>query len=309
MCEPLLATTKTIDPKDEKQLVIVRGHLPLFGSFKFDGIRAWELDGSLRSRTNKPLPNRFMQEHFTSLRAAAGLDGEMILGDPTDPLCYNKTESAVMRRDGSPQLTWHVFDMPHETMPFEARLDAMRKRLRTPRPSTSTIQMVEQVLCKSWDDVLEYESYAHELGHEGIILRRPDGRYKQGRATLREGLALKFKRMEHSEAVILGMAELQHNLNEQTISPTGALKRSSHKAGKIGGGTLGALQVRDIHTGVEFEIGTFKGFDAEWKQWMWDHRKAIIADKTIVAYKYFAVGVKDKPRHPVFKGFRKEMDL
>ena len=301
---PLLATSKTVDPYDEKQMKIVRGHLPLFASFKLDGIRAKMQDGKLLSRTMKLIPNLYTQVHFGLMRVTENLDGELIVGDPTDPLCYNKTTSAMMRRDGEPDVKWYVFDRPSH-LDFDSRLDSIVALGKLPR----TIIMIEQKLCKTWDDVLAYEKKAVDLGYEGLILRRPDGFYKQGRATLKEGIALKFKRMEDSEAVILGMVELQHNLNEQTLREDGSLKRSSHKAGKVGGGTLGALEVRDIHTGVEFEIGTFKGFDADWKQAMWNNRKAIIKDRTLVKYRFFPVGVKDKPRHPVLKGIRWKGDL
>jgi DNA ligase-1 len=56
-------------------------------------------------------------------------------------------------------------------------------------------------------------------------------------------------------------------------------------------------------TGVEFEIGT--GFTEA------DRRELWVAPPigNLVKYKYFAYGVKDKPRHPVFLGFRSPIDL
>jgi DNA ligase-1 len=56
--------------------------------------------------------------------------------------------------------------------------------------------------------------------------------------------------------------------------------------------------VRDWKTGVEFHVGT--GFTAADRALMW--AKPPIGET--VKYKFFPVGVKDKPRHPVFLGFR-----
>ena len=56
-------------------------------------------------------------------------------------------------------------------------------------------------------------------------------------------------------------------------------------------------------TGVEFEIGT--GFTAAEREALW---LAPPIGK-IVKYKFFPVGVKDRPRHPVFLGFREAEDM
>lgn len=61
-----------------------------------------------------------------------------------------------------------------------------------------------------------------------------------------------------------------------------------------------------MHTGVDFHIGT--GFDDGDKAAFWQHRAKHVS-KTIVKYKYFPVGVKDKPRHPVFLGVRSGLDI
>ena len=52
----------------------------------------------------------------------------------------------------------------------------------------------------------------------------------------------------------------------------------------------------------EFQIGT--GFDAEDRKELWQqYNSGELTGKTI-KFKYFPVGVKSKPRHPVFLGFR-----
>jgi DNA ligase-1 len=49
------------------------------------------------------------------------------------------------------------------------------------------------------------------------------------------------------------------------------------------------------------------GFTAEERARIWSIRTSVVG--MLVKYKSFLVGVKDKPRHPVFLGFRDEEDV
>jgi DNA ligase-1 len=298
--EPLLAAK--FNPKNAKQLAIVQAHLPLYASFKLDGVRAIGQDSTLLSRTFKPIPNNYVRELFED---AQGFDGELILGDPTDALVYNKTVSAVMKADGTPDVRWYVFDNFEYEDPFEERLRRMGVKM------PANVVKIHQHLCKSWDSVLEYEKHALTLGYEGLILRAPNGPYKQGCSTLNQGFAIKLKRFVDAEALVIGMVELQHNGNEQKMNEVGKLKRSTHQAGKFGGGTMGALKCRDVESGIEFECGT--GFTAEERQWWWDkfesRRERMEPAQIHITYKSFKIGVKDKPRQPVFFRIRHKGDM
>jgi DNA ligase 1 len=99
-----------------------------------------------------------------------------------------------------------------------------------------------------------------------------------------------------------------HNDNVATVDERGYTKRSSHQENKVGTDTLGALVVKGVNgpfEGVEFNIGT--GFDDRLRKEIWSKRDYYL--RSIVKYKFFAVGVKDAPRHPVFLGFRNAMDV
>ena len=165
---------------------------------------------------------------------------------------------------------------------------------------STNIVVHEHVHINDEDALLEYEAKQTALGYEGLILRSGMGLYKHGRSTAREQYMLKVKRFEDSEAIVLGVVEEMANGNEAETDNLGRTKRSKAKAGLIGKGTMGALAVRDVHTGVEFEIGT--GFTAA------DRARMDWANK-IVKYKFFPVGVKDKPRHPVYLGERHAGDM
>jgi DNA ligase 1 len=149
-----------------------------------------------------------------------------------------------------------------------------------------------------------FEAKQLEKGLEGVILRKPDGIYKCGRSSTNEGILLKLKRYEDSEAEIIGLEQLLSNQNDATTNALGHTERSSHKANMKPMGVLGALNVRDLKTKVEFSIGT--GFDADTRKELWEMRNII---GKIVKYKYFASGSRDKPRFPVFLGFRDKRDM
>jgi DNA ligase-1 len=122
---------------------------------------------------------------------------------------------------------------------------------------------------------------------------------------LKEGWLLKLKRFADSEAVVLAVNQLMHNTNEATTDKLGHTERSSHKAGKVPALAVGSLLVRDIKTGVDFELGT--GFTEDQRYALWKKRGELVS--RVVKYKYQPVGVKDKPRFPVFLGFRDKRDL
>jgi DNA ligase-1 len=156
----------------------------------------------------------------------------------------------------------------------------------------------------SLEALLQYEEECLELGYEGLILRDPRAPYKMGRSTVKEGYLLKLKRFMDAEATIVDCFEREHNGNEAKTDELGRTKRSSHKSGKTGRGDLGGFVLRTSE-GVQFSCGT--GFsDAERAEY-WANRDQVVG--RIAKYKYFPVGVKDAPRHPVFLGWRDERDM
>lgn len=272
---------------------------PVLASPKLDGIRVLIIDGKVYSRNMKLIPNAFVQAELKGI--SQHLDGEIIVGDPKADDCYRKTNSGVMSRDGEPDFTFWIFD--NFAMPdgFKDRLASIKEYVKaSKRPR---LRVVPHVLKKNVEELAEYEAQHLSAGYEGIMVRGPYSLYKEGRSTLREGGLAKIKRFLDSEAVILGFDEQQHNGNVATKDELGRTKRSSHKAGKTGKGVMGALKVRDVYSGVEFDVGT--GFSDAERADIWGNRESY-AGKTI-KYKFLPVGVKDKPRHPVYLGLRSDL--
>jgi DNA ligase-1 len=280
---------------------------PVLASPKLDGVRALIINGVVMSRSLKPIPNRYVQSLF-GLKKLNGFDGELIVGDSTAKDVYHRTVSAAMKHDGEPPARFFVFDdFDHGCDPgFEKRFTGLYDRVTKLPPLQFDNCFVHNhnfVKDKDQFDLLEASYLA--MGFEGIMIRDPNGPYKYGRSTLKEGLLLKVKRFVDSEATILGITQLMHNTNDQIKNELGNSVRSSKKAGKIACSEMGSMKVRDIKTGVEFEIGT--GFTDVQRSAFWADRGSMVGK--IVKYKSQPTGVKDKPRFPVFLGFRDVIDL
>lgn len=275
---------------------------PLFASPKLDGIRCSIVDGRALTRALKPIPNAAIYRHL-SHPALNGLDGELIVGAPNAQDVYRTTVSGVMSRDGEPEYTYYVFDLHTAAGGWWQRLQQLYEQFNGDGP----VKILPHEPINDMDHLVDYEHRALKEGYEGLILRHPEAPYKFGRSTAREGYLMKLKRFQDSEALVLEVIEEMHNGNEAQTNELGRTKRSSHKANKTGKSRMGALRVRDIHTGVEFELGT--GFTDSDKVWWWSWAETNGLDGLIVKYKFFPVGVKDKPRHPVFLGLRSTIDL
>lgn len=254
------------------------------------------------SSSLKPIPNRHVQAMF-GRPEYEGLDGELLVGDPTDPRAFLGTTSAVMSRDGEPDVYFHVFDdVTEPDLPFRERYARLQRRLG-PR-----VVPVAQVPVSSPAEVEEFERMALDAGHEGIMLRSNDGPYKFGRGTLSKQDLMKLKRFEDAEARVVGLEELLHNSNEATVGLLGQTERGHSKAGMVGMSTLGALRVVGVGgrwDGVAFNIGS--GFDAATRRAIWADGEGWIG--RLVKFKFFPIGSKEAPRFPIFLGERHPDDL
>jgi DNA ligase-1 len=295
--KPMLGTTAT---RDEIIKHLADG--PLLASFKLDGIRALIVDGVVMSRSMKPIPNACVQRWF-GRKEFEGLDGELIAGQPTDPAVFRQTTHCVM---GSANLAegavrFFVFDVWNLDLPFHRR--AAKIVMADDRFEAKGLVSVEQQPVSTIEDIDRLFEVALDCGFEGLVLKRPELPYKHGRSTAKEGGLLKIKPFVDAEAEVIGLVEQMHNGNVAEKDAFGRTKRSSAKAGKTGMSVLGAL-VCKTPEGQEFEIGT--GFSAEEREAYWLDTGVV---GRLVKYKSLVIGVKDKPRHAVFLGFRDRRDV
>lgn len=266
---------------------------PLLASAKLDGVRAIVRDGVVYSRSNKPIPNKWVQANLSRIEH---YDGELIAGDPRSKSAYRDTASQVMSFDKEDGCSFYAFDH------VEHLQDSYSKRHRRLSQQANVI-VHEQHVVTCLQTLIELEERMLNEGYEGLILRDPNALYKQGRSTAKEGYLLKMKRFVDAEAVVVGFEERMHNANVKTVDELGYSTRSSHQDNLVGRGDLGAIQVE--WNGVVFSIGT--GFDDKERAKVWSAKESYIGK--LAKFKYFPVGIKDLPRHPVFLGWRDPIDL
>lgn len=273
---------------------------PVLASPKLDGIRCLIIDGVPVSRTLKPIPNAHVRLQLSGLPA---LDGELICGPATDPECFNRTTSAIMSRDGTPDFTFRAFDSfggIWETATFRDRLTWAHEAAKAAASDFRPVVPVHHVLIETPAQLAAYEAEMVAQGYEGVMIRDPDGLYKQGRSTAREGILGKVKRFADAEAEVIGVEELFRNGNAAEINALGYTERSTAAAGMVPADTLGALIVKAEGFTDPFKLGT--GYTAAQRADLWARRDSIIG--ATVKFKHQPAGAKDAPRFPVWLGFR-----
>lgn len=271
---------------------------------KIDGIRFLMVDGVAVSRTFKPIRNthiqKLLQEYLPD-----GVDGEITSGNT-----FQETTSAVMTIEGEPTFKIWVFDYldpeSDKIAPYYRRIADIQDKLDFHNNTYPfAIEVLYGTHIDNMEELLDFEAFYLHRGFEGVMLRDPNGTYKFGRSTVNNNILLKVKRFVDDEAVLVGIVEKMHNLNPAEEDNFGNTKRSSSMEGLVPAGTMGALIVDK--NGSRFSIGT--GFDDKTRQEIWDNRVSLLAENPLVKYKFFEVGVKDLPRHPVFIGFRDRDDV
>lgn len=287
---------------------------PVCATPKIDGIRCLKIGGKALSRSFKPIANLHVR-NWVETHLPDGIDGELIAGD------FGATSSAIMRSNGQPSFRFLAFDFVDASglnVPYIQRVTnlllsvggadivlggadtgvAQSKRL--PELSILTPMIIDGP-----EELQAFETLCLAEGYEGVMLRAPKGKYKCGRSTLNEGILIKRKLFSDAEATIIGFEEEMTNLNVADKDAFGRTKRSSHKANKLGAGTLGAFICREIKTGIEFRCGS--GLDMQLSAEIWANQEKYLGK--IIKFKYFAHGMKDSFRHPTFLGFRDPRDM
>jgi DNA ligase-1 len=297
MKEPLLAV--------DADLSILK--FPQYVSIKLDGWRCVIKDGIALTRSMKPFRNPWVQETF-GLDTLDGLDGEICVGPPNAPDLMQKC-GALNRKDHEElDATLYVFD--YWTAPsliYDKRLKTLTEGKEF-LEAHSRVKLLPQHLIHSLEELQEFETKVLQEGYEGLIIRKPDGLYKYGRSTLKEGHLLKLKRWETREARITGVEEQYENTNEATVDERGYTKRSSAQAGMVGKGTLGAILGTDLKTGVPVRCGGGKGMTAKLRAELWAIREQLPGQ--LMTYEHFEqTGTKNRYRFSKFVAIRDPDDM
>ena len=298
--KPMLASKA---PADEKERGIVETMLPYLVSVKLDGIRilTHPVHGPC-TRVFKTIPNDHIRETLRD-ECPECLDGEVMTynADGTQRT-FNEIQGDVMRKTGEPNFKFHVFDNFRDPdLPFNSRFSSLWD-IDYAGEMPEFVAIVPHKKLKTMAKINVFAEQALKDGYEGAMLRHLEGKYKQGRSTLRQGWLVKIKFFSDAEGTVIGFKERTHNANEAKKNAIGKTDRSTNKENMIPMDTLGAL-ILDTEWG-ELRVGT--GFDDITRQEIWNDRAKYMG--ATVTFTYQPSGAKTLPRFPVFKGFRKEFD-
>lgn len=295
---------------------------------KIDGVRAANLDRTLRGRSLKTHGNIFLTNEFSG-EDTYGFDGEFVAAGLTDPQLVQKTSSMMATRDLIPPVYgWCVFDYvtpETEKLGYMERYLALKHALsalhyKNPRLATF-FYPVPVIVVNSMEELLEWEEKWLNEGYEGLIGRALDRPYKHGRATAKEGGLWRIKRFIESEARVVSIVEGSKNMNEATTNEKGNTSRSTHKENMIPNGMVGNMQctlLEDIYdpfgskteplfkAGMEVTVSPGKMTDYEARHYFENPDQLV---NHIIKFKLFPKGVKDKPRFPTYVCHRDDADM
>lgn len=328
--EPMLAAK--YDP--ERTLLHLQEDGFLYIQPKIDGMRVLFDNGIARSRSWKAWTNRYLQafarDHSELIH---GWDGEMVPGHSYNPEIFREAMSGLRSEDGSKDFTIYLFDNWDQSwahFTYESRASAITSDLMDEiRIFQGDEYCVHVKLCPTWkvyslDDIDRMETELLLAGWEGAILRRKGRGYKWGRSTAKEGSLTKLKRFEDAEATIIGVEVAYQNNNEAQQSAFGRIVRSAHQENLTEKDYVGALIVQfykefDGHSiaapcreialePTQFNIGVFKGPTIEDRKVWFQNKDSLIGRIVKFTHQGYGGGY-DKPRTPVFIGFRDPLDI
>ena len=275
---------------------------PYLATPKIDGIRFLMVNGQAVSRSFKPIRNEFIQDAVADL--PDGIDGELTCGTN-----FQDSTSGIMRIKGEPDFHVWIFDYveagPEEILNYEQRMRQL-KVLEALDEFTFLEGKYTILYPQEANDLADVQRLEDEFisqGHEGVMLRDPEGTYKFGRSSVKENIILKVKKFLDDEATVVGFVEKNHNQNEPVRNQWGYIERKGGQGGLVPAGVLGSFI-------LEKNCQTFKcgsGLNDELRKEIWENQDEYLG-KT-VKYKFMSHGVKDLPRHPIFLGFRDPDDM
>lgn len=320
--KPILASNELMDVHDLPY--------PLLASFKIDGIRGLVTKGKILSRSLKPIPSKQIQEKFsrlTGIEEGCYLDGEFY--NPKIP--FQMVQSCIMTQDYEAKkaikkwadlcedydvnvsreealkgMKLYAFDRVHVNIPnepFKGRNAWVVETYYNHFPNL--IEPVKQKLVNNAEEAKAYFYEALEWGCDGLILRDPNGRYKFGRGTLKEGLIFKLKPYTTFDAKIIDVVQatkVDPN-TEKKINELGNSVTSKKKGDRIF--IEKACDFVVMHEG-EKRLKVMIAMTDKQKKEVWKNREEYIG--RWIEYKGLMVGAKDLPRHPVFLRMRDDKE-
>jgi len=263
---------------------------PVLATPKLDGIRVLKYGGRVQTRTGKPLPNLYVQSLLEKY-LPDNIDGEVItVAQNYTPDAYNDVQSKLMSELGEPRFMYYAFDIIEVCTRYSDRMIALEKL--EIHDNINWTKLLPKTI-NNEEELLKHEEHIVSSGYEGLILRSPNGPYKFGRSTFREGYMLKFCRWERREAIVEGMEFKNINLDTSSKKQENLITDTTK---------MGALLCRDT-VNPDWCIRVGSGF-THMQQEDIARRFNEGFKGRILTYKYKPHGTLELPRQPIFVGWR-----
>ncbi len=231
-------------------------------SEKLDGVRGYWDGKTLMSKNGNPFqpPTEFI-ENFPDF----AIEGELWGGRGT----FEQTIGIIKQQKAHPgwlDLKFAIFDVPDADSSFVQRIEKAKEWFLKNHSDFAFV--IPQKMVQGKDELKEELLRVESLGGEGLIVRKPDTLYSEGRSSN----ILKVKSYQDTEAMVI-----------------------AHTPGKgKNQGKLGSLLV-ELPDGTRFKIGT--GFsDAE--------RKDPPPIGATITFKYYGLYQSGIPKFPAFLRLR-----
>ena len=284
---------------------------PVYVQYKIDGVRMLVRDGVATGRSMKKYKNEKLTEYFSN-PVFNGFDMEVGYTHPNDPnLCRLSTSGVNTIKGDLPKFVV-VFDFLDESFienndTYAYRMEHLEDYIKYhDLPDDVEIIVSKQYKIESQEELEDFYAKALENNYEGLIIRDQNAAHKSGRCTVREGAYLRMKPTGDSEGVVLRVEEACENQNEAKTNELGHTERSTHKENMVPKGMIGALWLKDIHSGAEVKVGAGKLTHEERKH-LFENQQEIVGQ--LVKYAFLATGQKDKPRHARYISHRAWEDM
>lgn len=296
--KPMLFPNEEVDPESI--------HYPIGATIKYDGVRLIFKDGEMYNRSMKVVPNKQLHRYFKHIKEYSKdnqviLDGEFYIFDTP---CREITSHVTSHNKPIPSNAYFLmFDSLNNKATIDTQTRYYNRFLfaESIASKLDKVKMVKVMTVHRANQLKSLFTKALEIGHEGLVLRDLNARYKFGRTTLKEGIAYKMKPYSTYDAKIIDYKQRLENTNESFTNELGYATKRNTKDAKEETGILATLT-------VELEDGTIQDVsmtgDLEWRRNLWNQREGLVG-KTI-EFKGMSYGKKDKLRHPIFLRFRED---
>lgn len=309
MNQPILAPNEIV-PLDKISY-------PKMASYKLDGNRCIVMNGELLTRNMKPQGNKKLTEYFSEICRISKKYNVIFDGEIYAPILeFNELQTYIRTHDldipPRIELKYYMFDcIPAADWNKKGGLEYMDRltALRTIVESENipNVECLKQVVCKTQEQTETLFAKALACGFEGLILRNPNGLYKNGRCTVKQDNIFKLKEFETVDAKIVSFnsRSVMKEDAPRSRGETGELKRVNKKEYREESDDLGSITV-ETKDGIRVGIGLGKGTTQEYRLDLWQNRDKYIGK--YLEFKYMPHGTKDLPRIGTFVRFRPDKD-